>query len=151
MNSDKGHFVNRADLFLKITLSFCGLLAGCSRTLPKDAVPVFPVTGTFTYLGKPMNGALVTFHSSNSNMTALGTADAMGKYSLTTYLTNDGAPAGDYNVTIHWPIENHRPPADDPDPPMPPDRLQDAYSNIKNPKLRATVARQPNTLNFTLP
>jgi hypothetical protein len=124
--------------------------AGCSDLRPKDARPVFAVNGTLTLQNKPMNGALITFHSASSQLTAQGSADANGKYSLTTYLSDDGAPEGEYVVTIYWPEENAKP-TDDPDPPLPPDRLKEAYAHPKTTKLKATVRNQPNTIDFPLP
>ena len=111
---------------------------------------MFAVSGTLTHQNKPMSGAVITFHPTNGKLTAQGTANADGKYSLTTYLANDGASAGDYAVTVYWPEEKAKP-TDDPDPPLPPDRLKEAYANVKTTKLKATVREQPNTIDFPLP
>lgn len=143
--------MNRVDVRFGFLLCLALPLVGCSDVRPKDAVPVFPVSGTLTHLGQPMSGAVIAFHPAKSKWTAQSTADADGKYSLTTYLTNDGAAAGEYVVTIHWPAENVKTATDDPDPPLPPDRLKDAYTNAKTTKLRATVREEPNTIDFKLP
>lgn len=73
-----------------------------------DAVPVYPVRGTVTFDGQPMQGAIVTFHGADSRPTAQGIADDSGRFSLTTYLADDGAAAGDYAVTIYWPMQGRR-------------------------------------------
>ena len=144
--------MNRFGPSLGITLCIGLSLLGCTEAVrPKNAVPVFVVTGTVTHQGKPMNGAVITFHSTSSKLTAQGVADAAGQYSLTTYLTNDGAAAGESVVTIHWPEENVKPATDDSDPPLPPDRLKDAYTNTKTTKLTVTVREEPNTIDFPLP
>ena len=143
--------MNRLKRVLLAVTCLSSLLGGCSSQLPKGAVPVFAVSGTLTHQSKPMNGAIITFYPAQSQLTAQATADALGKYSLTTYLSNDGAAAGEYSVTIHWPVENFTTTVGDPDPPLPPDRLGDEYANAKAPKLKATVRKQPNTINFTLP
>lgn len=147
----ESRIVNRIGLWLAALCLSMSLL-GCSQDLrPKNSVPVFSVTGALTYDGQPMNGAVITFHPAHSKLTAQGVADSSGKYSLTTYLTNDGAAAGDYVVTIHWPTENVKAQADDSDPPLAPDRLKDAYTNAKTTKLQATVREKPNTIDFKLP
>jgi hypothetical protein len=128
------------------------VFAGCSApALPEGAVPVFPVTGVLTYQGKPMSGAVITFHSRNPRLTANATANESGQYTLTTYLSQDGAAPDDYVVTIHWPQKNKKPNAHDPDPPLTPDRLGRVYADPGTTKLRAKVREQPNTIDFTLP
>lgn len=126
-------------------------VSGCTQLLPEDAVKVFPVTGTLSFNGDPMKHAVITFYAKDSKLTALGTANEQGDYDLTTYLTNDGAAEGDYTVTIYWPDENFKPPAGDPDPPLPPDRLKQEYNNAKQPKLTAKVLDEPNSIDFKLP
>jgi hypothetical protein len=135
-------------------LGVAGLLVGCSDLRPKGALPVSPVTGTLSYKGTPMAGAVVVFYPTSSAAVGLaprGVADASGRYTLTTYLTDDGAPAGDYVVTIYWPMENYRSPPGDPDPPLAPDRLKGAFADRKRTKLRAAVEAKDNVIDFTLP
>lgn len=127
------------------------LLGGCSgNMMPADRQPVFPVTGKLTYQGIPMKGAVITFHEPSQRKTAQGVADDQGAYWLTTYLTGDGAAAGDYVVTIHWPDEKFKAPANDPDPALAPDVLRNVYTSAKTSTLKATVQQQPTTIDFPL-
>lgn len=76
--------------------------AGCG---PKsDRLPVFPVSGTLVYKGQPLPNALVAFHPTDKSdpraTSSRATTDAEGKFSLSTYEANDGAPAGQYKVTV---------------------------------------------------
>jgi hypothetical protein len=68
--------------------------------------PVYRVTGKVMIDGEPAVGAIVTFHAaegSNSNFPAPhGFAGPDGVFKVTTFKTNDGAPAGKYGVTIYW-------------------------------------------------
>jgi hypothetical protein len=54
--------------------------------------------------GAPLAGAVVTFHPVNGKKGALvfpqGVAGKDGSYELSTYNLNDGAPAGQYKVTV---------------------------------------------------
>jgi hypothetical protein len=82
-------------------------LLGCSRTsaIPGE-VPVYPVKGQITLEGRPTPGAFVTFHPTSGEKTHAvlpsGWVDKDGKFSLTTYRASDGAPAGEYVVTVQW-------------------------------------------------
>ncbi len=126
-------------------------LAGCGSSLPEGALPVFPVTGALTYEGQPMSGAIITFHRAKPALTARAVADASGKYVLTTYLADDGAPAGEYVVTLYWPSDKPAAQTNDPDPPLPPDRLNQVHANPATSKLRGTIREEPNTVDFKLP
>lgn len=82
-------------------LFLVSLLAGCSKS---DAgVPVHPVSGQVLFNGKPAAHASVIFHPKEA---ALGVpvpraqADAQGNFTLSTYGQGDGAPLGEYAVTI---------------------------------------------------
>ena len=136
-----------------VAVALCFAMAGCAKPVqPTGAVPVFPVSGNLMYQGQSMMGAVITFHSTERQRTAQGTADEMGVYTLTTYRSNDGAAAGDYIVTIHWPSSPQAAPSpDDPDPLLPPDRLHATYTSVKTSKLRATVEESSNTIDFELP
>jgi hypothetical protein len=69
--------------------------------------PPFPVSGQILVNEKPAEHATVLFHLQgyNGEKTLLpqGMTDADGRFTLTTYAMNDGAPAGDYLVTVTWP------------------------------------------------
>jgi hypothetical protein len=117
------------------------LLSSCARNTRK---PVYPVRGQVLVNGKPAAGATVFFFPVESDPDAIapyGVVDADGSFSLTTYLTFDGAPAGEYVVTIRWPGAPHRP-GDEPGP----DRLKGDYGSPKTSKLRATVEKKSNDL-----
>jgi len=73
------------------------LLAGCSGD---DLEPVYPVTGTITMKGKPVEGAIVAFTPTEGGTAASGTTDAAGVYKLTTRSAGDGAVAGKYNISV---------------------------------------------------
>jgi hypothetical protein len=70
---------------------------GCAE-IEED--PVFPVSGTVTRKGSPVEGVAVTFVPEGSSPSAVGVTDASGKYMLTTRAKDDGATAGKYKVTF---------------------------------------------------
>jgi hypothetical protein len=128
---------------------------GCGKQ--NNHKPVFQVSGRVTFRGEPMTGAVIGFHPLNVSdlraVHATSKADKDGHFSLTTYATGDGAPAGEYAVTIYWPGKRLKKvePNEDEDEELPPDRLSRAYSDPKSAKLRGTVREQPNTIDFNLP
>ena len=60
----------------------------------------FKTTGTVTYQGKAIEGADVTFTNTQANSTGTGKTDGSGRFTLTTYLQNDGGVAGPQVVSI---------------------------------------------------
>lgn len=74
-------------------------LAGC---FGEGLEPVYPVTGTVTQKGKPVEGAIVAFTPAvqGVGIPASGTTDASGTYKLTTRSSGDGAAAGKYKISI---------------------------------------------------
>lgn len=123
--------------------------------------PVFPVRGRVTFENKPMAKALVSFHSADPadrSTPAHATADDQGNYVLHTYRADDGAPAGDYIVTVYWPAPRPRaaPKGEyvdpvDADQLNTVDRLKNQYSTVAVSKLRAKVEPRDNEVNFNLP
>ncbi len=76
------------------------VLTGCGKGEPAR-IPVFPVSGQVRVEGDSASGAVVVFHSvSKATPPAIATADREGRFKLTTYDTGDGAPAGEYAVTV---------------------------------------------------
>ncbi len=66
-----------------------------------------PVRGRVYVDGRPASGAAIAFYSHNPrNNRYTQVADARvqkdGSFLLSTYTPNDGAPAGDYVVTVEW-------------------------------------------------
>ena len=115
----------------------------CGSCAKKDGrVPVFPVHGQVLVGNKPAPKAFVVFHPAGvQNPQALrpyGHAGEDGSFRLTTYDADDGAPAGEYRVTIVWLA-----PGGGEDPP---DLLKGRYRNFEASPLRATVQQGPTEL-----
>jgi hypothetical protein len=73
--------------------------AGCSRV----EEPFHPVQGQVLLDGKPAARAQVTFHPVNPGPEAVhpvGQTDEQGRFTLTSQVSGDGAPAGEYRVAV---------------------------------------------------
>ena len=82
-------------------LTFAMMLAvGCGKSDDSGHAKTYPVSGTVTVNGKPVEGATVTFHQTSGTGTSIGATDSSGKYTLSTFASNDGAPPGQYKVSI---------------------------------------------------
>jgi len=79
---------------------------GSSSCSAKKGQPVFPVHGKVFFDGEPATGALVIFHPVNHPDPEEGKPRAVveedGSFAVSTYAAGDGAPAGEYAVSIHW-------------------------------------------------
>lgn len=80
------------------------VFVGCGEAKPART-PVFPIKGTITFKGQPMPGALVALHpktpvAGTPSPRANVTKD--GAFEVSTYDGGDGAPAGDYTLTVLW-------------------------------------------------
>jgi hypothetical protein len=118
------------------------VLAGCGPSRK----PVFAVKGQLLDAeGKPAIGAKVYFHRlgelDKNPVYPVGVVDEAGAFSLTTYNKGDGAPAGDYAVTVEW-----RPRVVSPAVVPRGDRLQGRFSDPSKSPFKATVGAQPTTL-----
>lgn len=121
-------------------LSFLVVLAGCGGD---RRTPVYSVTGKVTdATGRPVAGANVYFHPLNATADTpkpRGTTDASGVFLLTTYDGNDGAPAGEYKVSLErWVTTN-------PDA-GPVNQLPPRYADPDQSGFKATVSAGPNDL-----
>ena len=70
------------------------LLAGCG-----DGIALYPIEGTVTLDGKPMEGLMVAFAPEGGGISGAGRTDASGNYSITS-TKGKGLPPGIYNVAI---------------------------------------------------
>jgi hypothetical protein len=86
-----------------LTMLLLSSLASCRDDRFKKT---YPVTGQVLFEGKPPVGARVLFHSLEDPNDEISrpraTVDAEGRFVVNTYVPKDGAPAGNYVVTLHW-------------------------------------------------
>lgn len=127
---------------------------GCGSE-PVDSIdkPLFPAAGKISYRGKPIPNARVTFHPVESlgagvpAASPTGSSDAAatpvlvrtpfaivkedGTFELSTLKPGDGAPEGEYAVTVSWTGE--KPTVSDADLPekLPPKYQNAAFSGLK--------------------
>lgn len=121
--------------------------AGCQRS-EHQPLAVYPVRGELFVDGKPAENAAIAFHPVNrtewASATSRGVVDRDGRFSLTTYAANDGAPEGEYVVTVYWPDRPLNPAGEGDD--LPADKLGRRFANASQSKLRARLGHQPATL-----
>ena len=124
-------------------LLLAALAGGCSRQAP--TLEVHPVTGQVTYNGKPAAGAHVTFHPKVREVAhpiPSAKVDPQGNFSLTTYRSEDGAPFGEYSVTVELrPVITK-----DGEIELGPNILPPQYSSPKTTKVVARVAEGANSV-----
>jgi hypothetical protein len=118
----------------------------------KSDLETFPVSGEVRFRGKPAAGAVIMFHrkvESDDRKILLpnGRTDQLGRFILGTYAQNDGAPAGEYRVSIIWPgpLPNAVP-GDSESSHGGPDKLKGRYGDPEKSGLKATVAASNNNL-----
>ena len=115
------------------------MAAGCSDS---GRPAVFPVQGQVLFEGKPPVGAQVILHpvgkSGPDAVRPTGQVDSAGKFTLTTYSSNDGAPEGDYDVTVElWISKNDNPAVN---------HLPSRYQQTKSSGLHARITPGENQL-----
>src|SRR5262249_10772382 len=112
--------------------------------------PTQPVQGKVFFEGTPTPGATIAFHlitdpAKKPTHTADAHVEADGSFTLRTHTANDGAPAGDYVVTVAWP----KPLYNDQGKPGP-NQLPANYSKVDTTPLKATVKSGTNDFTFEL-
>ncbi len=86
-----------------LALVMISAAGGCSRKADKwvqRRPPLFRGSGTVTFDGVAVEGAVVSFASLQQNLTAVGLTDAQGRFVLKTFAPDDGAVAGEHRVRI---------------------------------------------------
>lgn len=113
--------------------------------------PAYPVSGrVLDAAGRPAEKAVVTFHRAGAgpnDARPSGRVEADGSFRLSTYAENDGAPAGEYAVTVVWPGPPPKDLRGDPGEEGP-DRLSGRYRDPAKAAWRVTVGEGPTTLDL---
>lgn len=137
------------------SLAVCVLLSGCGEGIKKEAdqKPTFKVTGSVAIDGNiPDPPVLLVCHAKNASGGALEkspscTSKPDGTFEFITYRDGDGAPAGDYAVTVEWKeydvIKREYKAAD---------KLKGRYSDPKKTEIELKVENKPvnmGTLELT--
>lgn len=131
------------------------LLAGCGQA----GKEVYPVTGEVLYKGKqPCAGALVVFHPKGATGVAVDRPNAVvredGTFTLSTFADHDGAPPGEYGVTVVWQksrVTASKVGGDLAGRLKTPDVLKGRYGDPRSPRLKATVEKRATTVpRFTV-
>lgn len=90
---------------LVLLLVTCLFFTACAED--NNRKETFPVTGTITVDGKPVEKLAVKCHpeagmdTENPTVSSAFT-DKDGKFSISTYEKGDGIPAGTYTLTVTW-------------------------------------------------
>jgi hypothetical protein len=135
----------RKTLFPALCLSGAICLSGCGRPEP-PRLTVFPVTGKVLVDGQPAEKAVITLQPSQPlqdaggrTMVPAAIVAADGSFRVGTYLSDDGAPPGDYALTIIWPRYKAEGGEEVPGA----DRLRSRYNNAGDPPAKVHVEQSP--------
>jgi hypothetical protein len=112
--------------------------------------PVFPVRGQVLFENKPTPGALVILHPLNDPdpraPRPVARVGADGRFSPTTYSADDGAPAGEYAVTVAWVKETDNQNAPREEQKQPRNLVPDHYGKPETSGLRVQIKEGHNDL-----
>jgi hypothetical protein len=126
-----------------IALAMILCLSACGGS---DRRQVYPVRGQVLVDGKGAADALVFLHAVDDAdprvVRPFAQADKEGKFAISTYVSGDGAPPGDYLVTIEWRELSGLFKQDVGGP----DRLKGAYADAKKAPFQITVTARDNDL-----
>lgn len=127
---------------LLVMVPLLALLSGCNKG--EQRPEVHPVAGQLTVNGQPAEGALLSFHPADGvNFDQRGsrpraTVEADGSFTVSTYGDGDGAPAGEYAVSVVW-IEN-------PESATPVDKLDGRFADPEQSEWRVRIEEGENQL-----
>ncbi|HXG12520.1 MAG TPA: hypothetical protein VNK04_22380 [Gemmataceae bacterium] len=129
-------------LFLAGLVGLTVALASCGT---KGRLPVYPVKGKVLVDGKPAKDAFVNFFPKDTGgrepYAPYAQTNENGEFTLSTYETGDGVPAGEYDVTITWPVRYN---------PISTlwegDRLKGRYADRNKPPFHVTIDKKAQEL-----
>lgn len=117
---------------------------------PYDPVPLYPAEGRLLVNGEPAAGAEVRLHpvappAQGDPLVPVARVGEDGSFELTTYEEGDGAPTGEYAVTVVWP--DTRAYTGTGPPPIPPDRLGGRHADPGASTIRVRIEEGPTVLD----
>lgn len=116
-------------------------LAGCGKG-SYDGPSRAEVFGTVTWNGEPVQGGTINFFPATQGARTAGATITDGKYRIEEAM---GPEMGEHNVMINWGIKKNPDNLDDPlIEQIPPEYNRDS-------KLKATISKSPQEINFALP
>jgi hypothetical protein len=129
-------------------LAFSLLLLGCEsesetdrlKRMVPNAHKTTKISGKVTVNGEPVKDLWVTLHAVDPNMKdrPVGRTDADGNFIIATYSGGDGAPEGEWNITIEWLTHQRRN-----NEWVGPDKLKDQYNKPDSTPFKVTVGKEP--------
>jgi hypothetical protein len=144
-NDSRSHLHRTAVRRVGLALVATTIVAGCSQS----ELPVYPAVGHVTFENEWPLGTRVVLHplSNDSSIRPQGVVDALGNFRVTTFRDGDGAPPGEYIVTLVW----HKFVIDGEDYKPGPNVLPPMYAEPATSPLIVEVAKKSNEFKpFTL-
>lgn len=133
-----------ASAWLLLALAAGAACAGCGGNV--DRVETYPASGQVLWEGQPLQGALVVLHPQHAAdaqaLPARAETDEQGRFVLGTYDAEDGVPAGEYRVTVHW----HQLQQDGESSEPGPDVVPRQYSDPAQTELKVRIAAGENQI-----
>ncbi len=120
-----------------LAMIYCCGFIGCQQDESLPATT--PVKGSVAFQNQPAIGAVVVFHKVDGSILdgmPSATVGADGTFELTSYKPGDGAPPGEYEVSISWAEKTS---GTSSDPEFGPEKLPAKYQDEKQSGLKVIV------------
>jgi hypothetical protein len=139
-------FANAATVLRSLFLTLVVVYAvGCGQAPEGTLVAVHPALGKITFKGQPIPGAMVTLHPKTATADVPkphANVDKNGEFALSTFNGGDGAPEGEYVLTVVW----YKPIKNGPDIQAGPNVIPPKYSRPETSDLQIKIAAGQNDL-----
>ncbi|HZZ78046.1 MAG TPA: hypothetical protein VFE62_05990 [Gemmataceae bacterium] len=130
-----------------VFLALCLGTLGCGKN---DREPLHPVRGHIEYDGKPVPHAFLVLHpvkaTGKESTKPRAKVAEDGSFVVETYAAKDGAPAGEYVVTIEWYLSNAVAGGGESDDLPARNYLPQRYSKVETSGLRVSVQPGKNEI-----
>ena len=124
------------------------VLLGMGASCRDGRQATYPVSGQVTIGGQPAASADLRFYETRGQTPGMSrpyaTTDAEGRFDVSTYGMHDGAPPGEYRVTVSWkgPLDGISPDQRD----AMPERLPARYTDPSTSGIQVHIVRGQNLL-----